>query len=70
MSFISTQRLDYEDHGEEIASLNAILADIQSCQPFPAELKSTVEGILARLDHLMVAERAVLSIYDQREERR
>ena len=68
--FVSTQRLDYADHSEEIASLNAILAPIQAMKPFPPELQPTVEAILARLSLLQLGEKAVLSLYDQREERR
>jgi chemotaxis regulatin CheY-phosphate phosphatase CheZ len=70
MSFVHTQRLDYIDHSEEIASLNRVLADIQACQPFPPELQATVERLIARIDHLMLSSRAVLSTYDQHEERR
>ena len=60
---VQTQRLEYQDHREEIASLNAILADIQATQPFPPSLQSTVERILVRLDTLMQAEKAVLKAF-------
>jgi hypothetical protein len=60
---IQTQKLEYQDHKDEIASLNKILADIQACQPFPPELTGTVMQILARLDFLMTAEKATLKLY-------
>jgi hypothetical protein len=67
---IQTQRLEYPDHREEIASLNRILAEIEAgARPFPDNLVKTVEYILARLDHLMTAQNACLKIYDQRESR-
>jgi len=62
---IQTQRLDYTDHSEEIASLNTILAGIQSSGDHP-ELSETIAHILERLDHLMTAQGARLSLYDQR----
>lgn len=60
MSFIATQRLEYRDHSEEIAALNRVLADIQASGDRP-DLTSTVKFILARLDLLMKAEKAVLA---------
>lgn len=62
---IQTQRLEYHDHEEEIACLNAILADIPL--PHPPEMKPAVDRLLARLDLLMTADRAVLKLYDPRE---
>jgi hypothetical protein len=67
MSFVQTHRLDYADHSEEIVSLNRILKEIEEgARPLPPSLVKTVEYILARLDHLMVAQKAKLSVYDQR----
>jgi hypothetical protein len=60
---VQTQKLEYADHKDEIASLNKILADIQACQPFPPELAPTVMQILARLDFLMTAQKATLKLY-------
>jgi hypothetical protein len=64
---IQTQRLEYPDHSEEIASLNAILAAIPL--PHTPEVKASVDLILARLDHLMTTQNAQLKFYDQRESR-
>jgi hypothetical protein len=67
---IQTQRLEYPDHRDEIASLNRILAEIESgTRPLPDSLVKTVEYILGRLDHLMTAQGARLNLYDQREAR-
>ena len=63
---IQTQRLEYQDHQEEIASLNKILADIQANGDQPG-LRATVEYIIDRLDQLMTTDKAVLKIYDQHE---
>jgi hypothetical protein len=60
---IQTQKLEYQDHREEIVTLNRILADIQTCQPFPPELQPTVERIIVRLDHLMTVKDAVLKAF-------
>jgi hypothetical protein len=60
----TTQCLSYEDHEDEIASLNHILAQLQQGEPVPA-LQPTISYILARLDLLMVASRAKLTRYDQ-----
>lgn len=67
--FIQTQRIDYPDHREEIASLNSILADIQAKGTFAPELQPVVDKILARLDQLMIASQAQVRLYDPREER-
>jgi hypothetical protein len=65
---IQTQRLEYPDHKDEIASLNRILHEIEAgSRPLPPALVKTVEYILARLDHLMTSDAARLKIYDQRE---
>lgn len=64
---IQTQRLKYVSHAAEIEHLNSILASIP--KPYPPELQSLVETILGRLDVLMTAQGAELSLYDQREER-
>ena len=67
MSFIMPMKLEYADHGEEIASLNRILKEIEEgARPLPQSLVKTVEYILARLDHLMTAQAATLKVYDQR----
>lgn len=67
---IQTQKLEYPDHRDEIASLNRILAEIeQGAQPLPDNLVKTVTYILGRLDTLMTAQKAVLRIYDQHEQR-
>jgi len=67
---IQTQRLEYPDHKEEIASLNRILREIElGSRPLPDNLVKTVEYILARLDLLMRTDTAQLKIYDQRESR-
>jgi hypothetical protein len=63
---IQTQRLEYQDHQEEITSLNRILADIQSSGDQPG-LRATVEYIIDRLNRLMTTDKAVLKIYDQHE---
>lgn len=68
--FVQTQRLDYPDHKEEIAYLNNLLARFQDMKPFPLEYKPVVENLLARLDCLMLASKARVSLYDPREERR
>jgi len=67
--YVTTQRLDYPDHAEEIAELNRTLADIQAMKPFPPELQPTVERLILRIDHLMVSSQPQVSIYDQREDR-
>lgn len=65
---LQTQRLEYPDHRDEIASLNRILAEIQAgSRPLPPSLVKTVEYIIARLDHLMTTDKARLKTYDQRE---
>lgn len=66
---ISTQKLEYPDHKEEIASLNAVLASLQFGYPlgYPARLQPTVLMIMERLDVLMTAQSAHLKLYDQRE---
>jgi hypothetical protein len=61
----TTQCLTYENHEDEIASLNHILAQLQQGEPVPA-LEPTISYILARLDRLMLASRAKLIRYDQR----
>jgi hypothetical protein len=66
MSFVTTMHLRYPDHSEEIESLNRVLHELERAKPLPPELVRTVEFILARLDHLMLAPRAKLSVYDQR----
>jgi len=66
--FIHTQRIDYPDHTDEIAFLNGLLADMP--KPFPPEFKQVVEGILHRLDEMMLASQARVRPYDQNEERR
>lgn len=68
MNTITSMRLEYADHSEEIGSLNRILREIEGgTRPLPPALVKTVEYILARLDHLMVAQKACLKVYDQRE---
>jgi hypothetical protein len=67
--FIQTQRLDYADHREEIASLNHVLAQIQAGGTQP-ELKPAIDSILARLERLQIASLATLSIYNQFEDHR
>ena len=67
---VQTQRLDYADNCEQISALNKILADIQRKGNFTPDLQETVDFILARLDHLMLGQKAHLSLYDQRVERR
>lgn len=64
---LQTQRLEYADHKDEIASLNAILDAIPL--PHLPEVKASVDLILARLDRLMTAQNARLKLYDQRESR-
>jgi hypothetical protein len=67
MSFLTTMKLEYPDHSEEINSLNRILRGIEEgARPLPPGLIKTVEYILARLDHLMIAQKACLKVYDQR----
>lgn len=68
--FVQTQRIDYPDHADEIASLNGILADIQAKGTFAPALQPVVEKILARLDHLMIASKAQVRVYDPWEEKR
>ena len=69
MKTITTQRLVYAKHEEEIASLNAVLADIQAHGVFTPELQPTVDRILTRLDQLQTTTAAKLVRYDQWEER-
>lgn len=65
---IQTQRLEYPDHRDEIASLNRILSEIETgSRPLPPPLVKTVEFIIERLDHLMTTDKARLKLYDQRE---
>ncbi len=64
MTFVTTQRLDYADHTEEIASLNEILDTLRGTQ------SAAVTAILDRLAYLQQSSLARLSLYDQREERR
>ncbi len=64
MTFVTTQRLDYADHTEEIASLNEILDTLRGTQ------SAAVTAILDRLAYLEQSSLARLSLYDQREERR
>jgi hypothetical protein len=63
MSFLSQQKLEYPDHKDEIAFLNAVLAEIPL--PHPPEVKSSIDMILARLDLLMTTDKAVLKDYNQ-----
>jgi len=69
MMTITTQRLTYADHEDEIASLNAILAQLQAKGVFEPKLQPAVDQILERLDQLQTASTARLVRYDQREER-
>jgi hypothetical protein len=64
MTFVTTQRLDYADHTEEIASLNEILDTLKGTN------SAAVTAILDRLAYLQQASLARLSLYDQREQRR
>jgi hypothetical protein len=64
MTFVTTQRLDYADHTEEIASLNEMLDTLRGTQ------SAAVTAILDRLAYLQQSSLARLSLYDQREERR
>lgn len=65
---VQTQKLEYPDHKDEIASLNRILAEIEGgARPLPDALVKTVEYIIARLDHLMTTGKAKLKLYDQHE---
>jgi hypothetical protein len=66
---IQTQRLEYPDHRDEIASLNRILHEIETgSRPLPESLVKTVNYILARLDHLMTTSAARLKIYNQHDQ--
>lgn len=64
MSFIRQKFLSYADHDEEIASLNFILAQIQSSGTRP-DLSEAVAHILKRLDQLQQHSKATLRDYDQ-----
>jgi hypothetical protein len=66
---VQTQKLEYPDHKEEIATLNEVLASLQFGYPqgFPERLQPTVTMILERLDQLMTAANARIKLYDQRE---
>lgn len=66
--FVQTQRIDYPDHSEEIAFLNKILDGLP--KPFPDVCAGLVAQVLARLDQLMVASQARVSLYDPREDSR
>lgn len=66
MSFIVPHVLTYEDHSDEIASLNRLLASMQQRIPDPA-MKPHIDWILARIDWLMADSEPKLKVYDQRE---
>jgi hypothetical protein len=68
---IQTYKLQYADHGEEITTLNKILASIQAHYPlgYPEGMHAAVIFMLARLDQLMSTDKATLKPYDQRESR-
>ena len=57
---LKQQQLVYQDHDDEIAFLNRILAALQADGPVPEEVRITVEWIIDRLDKLMTIETAIL----------
>ena len=68
---IQTQKLEYPDHSQEIRTLNQVIAVIRANYPqgYPPQLHPTVGFVLKRLDELMMAQKAVLKVYDQHEQR-